>query len=84
MVALGGYCLGVISDGHNSPRSNLMDLSLLFWLLVPLLLPDRSRVIESIAISMDLDESDVLELINRAQHEWDSIKARTIAPATAG
>ena len=37
MVALGGYCVGVIRDGHNSPRSNLMDLSLLFWLLVPLL-----------------------------------------------
>ena len=49
-----------------------------------MLLPGRSRVIESIAISMELDESDVFELISRAQHEWDSIKARTIAPATAG
>ena len=47
-----------------------------------LLLSDGSRVIDSIAISMDLDVSHVFELIDRAQHEWDTIKSRTFAPAT--
>jgi hypothetical protein len=49
-----------------------------------LLQPDRLRVIDSIAISMDLDPSDVYELIDRARDEWDSIKSKTFAPATAG
>jgi hypothetical protein len=33
---------------------------------------------------MDLDPSDVYELIDRARDEWDSIKSKTFAPATAG
>jgi hypothetical protein len=39
--------------------------------------PDGMRVIDSIAISMDLEPSDVCELINRAAEEWDLIKDRT-------
>ena len=49
-----------------------------------LLLPDRQRVIDVVALSMDLDPSEVYELIDRAALEWDSIKVRTFAPAAAG
>jgi hypothetical protein len=49
-----------------------------------LLLPDRLRVIDSVAISMDLDPSEVYELVDRASMEWDSIKLHTFAPAAAG
>jgi hypothetical protein len=49
-----------------------------------LLLPDRQRVIDVVAFSMDLYPSEVYELIDRAALEWDSIKSQTFAPAAAG
>ena len=45
---------------------------------------DCSRVVDSIADSMDLYPSEVYELVERAVIKWDQIKARTSAPATAG
>lgn len=49
-----------------------------------LLQPDGRRVIETVADSMDLDPSDVYEIVERAAIKWDQIKARTSAPAQAG
>lgn len=43
-----------------------------------LLQPDGKRVIDSIAESMDLDSSEVYELVDRAQSEWDTIKSRAL------
>lgn len=45
-----------------------------------LLQPDGKRVIDSIAESMDLDSSEVYELVDRAQSEWGNIKRRTLYP----
>jgi hypothetical protein len=49
-----------------------------------LLLPDRQRVVDVVALSMDLDPSEVYELVERASREWDEIVFSTFAPATAG
>jgi hypothetical protein len=38
-----------------------------------LLLPDGQRIVDVVASSMDLDPSEVYELIDRAILEWDSI-----------
>jgi hypothetical protein len=41
---------------------------------------DNQRVIDSLATSMDLDPSEVYEIVDRAQVEWDQIKASTCNP----
>lgn len=43
-------------------------------------LPDGQRIVDSVAESMDLDVSEVYELLDRAQVEWDRIKAQTFSP----
>jgi hypothetical protein len=45
---------------------------------------DCMRVVDIVAESMDLDPSEVYELVERASIEWDRIKSHTFAPATAG
>ena len=35
------------------------------------------QVIEDMAKSMDLEEGDVVQLVDRAQAEWDAIVAKT-------
>jgi hypothetical protein len=49
-----------------------------------LLQRDGTKIIDSIAISMDLEPWQIYELIDRAQQKWDSIKSQTFAPADAG
>lgn len=41
---------------------------------------DCRRVVDVMAESMDLDPSEVYELVERASVEWDQVKARTLAP----
>ena len=49
-----------------------------------LLQRDGMKVIDSIAISMDLEPWEIYELIDRAQQKWDLIRSQTFAPAAAG
>jgi len=35
------------------------------------------EVVQDLQTSMDLDEQDIMDLLDRAQSEWDDIKART-------
>lgn len=37
----------------------------------------KPSIIKAMAESMDLERVEVIELIDRAQHEWDKIKSRT-------
>lgn len=43
-------------------------------------LPGGDRVIDAVAESMDLDVSQVYELVDRAVTEWDRIKSVTFQP----
>lgn len=45
---------------------------------------DCRRVVDLMAESMDLDPSEVYELVDRAQIEWDNIKSLTFSPEQPG